>query len=229
MTPADVPHIRLIDVARVYGPVGAEVAALRGVSLEVRRGERLALLGKSGSGKSTLLHILAGLDRPTGGAVLVNGQDLARLDARRLAGHRLATVGIIFQAFNLIASRTALQNVELPLVFSGQSPGQRRARAREALAAVGLAERLHHRPAELSGGEAQRVAIARALINDPPLVLADEPTGNLDSSTAAAIMDLLLGHVHRRGATLLLVTHDEELARKSADRIAWLRDGQLAD
>jgi ABC-type lipoprotein export system ATPase subunit len=226
---AEVPHIRLVDVTRVYGTPGAEVAALRGVSLAVGHGERLALLGKSGSGKSTLLHILGGLDRPTSGVVEVDGQDLARLDARRLAGHRLTTVGIIFQAFNLITSRTALQNVELPLVFSGQPPRQRRARAQQALDAIGLGQRLHHRPGELSGGEAQRVAIARALINDPSLVLADEPTGNLDSSTSAVIMDLLLGHVQRRGATLLLVTHDEELARKSADRIAWLRDGQLAD
>jgi ABC-type lipoprotein export system ATPase subunit len=194
--------------------------------MTVRRGERLGLLGKSGSGKSTLLHILGGLDRPTSGVVEIDGQDLARLDARRLAGHRLGTVGFIFQSFNLIASRTALQNVELPLVFAGQAPRQRRERARQALDAVGLGGRLHHRPAELSGGEAQRVAIARALVNDPALVLADEPTGNLDSATAAAVMDLLLGHVQKRGATLVLVTHDEELARKSADRIAWLRDGR---
>jgi predicted ABC-type transport system involved in lysophospholipase L1 biosynthesis ATPase subunit len=155
-------------------------------------------------------------------------RDLARLDARRLADHRLATVGFIFQSFNLVAARTALQNVELPLVFAGLPLRQRRDRARAALEAVGLGARLHHRPAELSGGEAQRVAIARALINDPALVLADEPTGNLDSATAAAIMDLLLWHVRTRGATLVLVTHDEELARKSADRIVWLRDGQLA-
>jgi ABC-type lipoprotein export system ATPase subunit len=225
---AEAPHIRLVEVSRIYGAPGAEVVALRGVSLTVRRGERLALLGKSGSGKSTLLHILGGLDHPSSGVVEVNGLDLARLDARRLAGHRLSTVGFIFQSFNLIAARTALQNVELPLVFAGLPSRQRRDRAREALAAVGLGERLTHRPAELSGGEAQRVAIARALVNEPALVLADEPTGNLDSATAAAIMELLLGHVRRAAATLVLVTHDEELARRSADRIAWLRDGQLA-
>ncbi len=225
----DTPQVRLLDVTRIYGVPGAEVTALRGVSLTVQRGERLGLLGKSGSGKSTLLHVLGGLDRPTSGVVEVNGQNLARMDARRLADYRLGTVGFIFQSFNLVANRTALQNVELPLVFAGLPPRQRRDRARRALEAVGLGQRLDHRPAELSGGEAQRVAIARALINDPSLVLADEPTGNLDSSTAAAIMDLLLGHVRQRGATLLLVTHDEELARKSADRIAWLRDGRLAD
>jgi ABC-type lipoprotein export system ATPase subunit len=229
MPPGDDSHIRLIDVTRIYGAPGAEVAALRGVTMSVRRGERLALLGKSGSGKSTLLHILGGLDRPTSGVAEVNGQDLARLDARRLAGHRLSTVGIIFQSFNLITSRTALQNVELPLIFAGGSPRQRRQQARETLEEVGLGARLHHRPSELSGGEAQRVAIARALINDPSLVLADEPTGNLDSATAAAIMEVLLGHVKKRGATLVLVTHDEDLARKSADRIAWLRDGRLVD
>jgi ABC-type lipoprotein export system ATPase subunit len=227
--PPGTPFIRLVDVTRFYGTPGAEVKALDGVSLTVSRGERLGLLGKSGSGKSTLLHVLGGLDRPTRGVVEVHGQDLARLDARRLAGYRLSTVGFIFQSFNLVASRTALQNVELPLIFAGLSPRQRRERAAAALEAVGLGQRLHHRPAELSGGEAQRVAIARALINDPSLVLADEPTGNLDSATAAAIMELLLGHVRQRGATLVLVTHDEELARKSADRIAWLADGRLVD
>jgi ABC-type lipoprotein export system ATPase subunit len=229
MPPSDAPHIRLVEVTRIYGTPGAQVAALRGVSLTIGRGERLGLLGKSGSGKSTLLHVLGGLDHPTSGIVEVGGLDLARLDARRLAGHRLSTVGFIFQSFNLVASRTALQNVELPLIFAGLPTRQRRERARQALEAVGLGARLHHRPAELSGGEAQRVAIARALVNDPSLVLADEPTGNLDSSTASAIMELLLGHVRQRGATLVLVTHDEELARKSADRIAWLRDGLLVD
>jgi putative ABC transport system ATP-binding protein len=221
-------HIRLIDVTRTYGVPGALVSALGGVSLTVRTGERLGLLGKSGSGKSTLLHILGGLDRPTSGVVEVDGLDLARLDGRRLAAHRLNTVGFIFQSFNLVANRTALQNVELPLIFAGLSPRQRRDRARRALEAVGLGQRLDHVPSKLSGGEAQRVAIARALINDPALVLADEPTGNLDSSTAAAIMEMLLDRVRQRGATLILVTHDEDLARKCADRIVWLADGMLA-
>jgi ABC-type lipoprotein export system ATPase subunit len=223
----DPPLIRLHDVSRTYGNASAPVSALRGVSLTIRRGERVALLGKSGSGKSTLLNLLGGLDRPTTGAIEVDGRDLARLSPRQLADHRLRTVGIIFQSFNLIASRTALQNVELPMLFSGVGPRQRLEQARSALEAVGLKERVHHRPSELSGGEGQRVAIARALVNQPAIVLADEPTGNLDSATASAVMALLLGHVATRTATLVLVTHDEELARRSADRILWLRDGQL--
>lgn len=211
------------DVTRAYG----QVQALRGITLTVRDGERLALLGKSGSGKSTLLNLLGGLDRPSSGRIDVAGRDLAALSSRQLAEHRLRTVGIIFQSFNLIGARTAIDNVELPLVFAGLSLRERREKARAALAAVGLGERLRHRPSELSGGEGQRVAIARALVNDPRIVLADEPTGNLDSATAAAIMDVLLSHVARRQATLVLVTHDEDLARKSATRIVWLSDGQV--
>jgi predicted ABC-type transport system involved in lysophospholipase L1 biosynthesis ATPase subunit len=223
----EAPLVRLIEVSRVYGAAAVPVTALAGVSLQVRRGERLALLGKSGSGKSTVLNILGGLDRPTAGVAEVAGRDLARLSSKALADHRLRTVGIVFQSFNLISARTALENVELPLLFAGRAAVERRARAVEALEAVGLAERMHHRPTELSGGEAQRVAIARAVINEPDLVLADEPTGNLDSTTAAVVMDLLLGQVKARGATLILVTHDEELARRCADRIVWLRDGRL--
>jgi ABC-type lipoprotein export system ATPase subunit len=219
--------IRLSAVTRVYGTTGAQVHALRGATMAVRGGERVALLGKSGSGKSTLLNLLGGLDRPTSGAVEVAGRDLARLSPRELADYRLRTVGIIFQSFNLVAARTALQNVELPLVFAGLPARARRDKAAAALAAVGLGERLHHRPAELSGGEGQRVAIARALVNEPSVVLADEPTGNLDSATAAGIMEVLLGHVAARGATLVLVTHDEELARRGADRVVWMRDGQV--
>jgi predicted ABC-type transport system involved in lysophospholipase L1 biosynthesis ATPase subunit len=219
--------IRTIDLAKSYGPTSAPVHALRGVSVEVRRGERVALLGKSGSGKSTLLNILGGLDRPSSGSVAVEGRDLARLSADELARHRLATVGIIFQAFNLIPSRSALENVALPLVFAGRPPRQRRDAARRALEAVGLGHRLHHRPAELSGGEHQRVAIARALVNGPAVLLADEPTGNLDSATAAEVVALIASHVGRHGTTLVLVTHDEELARGCTDRVLRLRDGQL--
>jgi ABC-type lipoprotein export system ATPase subunit len=220
--------IRMADVTRTYGTAQAPVLALRGLSLSIRRGERVALLGKSGSGKSTLLNLLGGLDRPTSGQVEIDGRDLGRMTPRQLAEHRLHTVGIIFQSFNLISSRTAAQNVELPMVFAGLSGGARRRKARMALEAVGLGHRLGHRPSELSGGEGQRVAIARALVNDPAVVLADEPTGNLDSATAGAIMELLLGHVASRGATLVLVTHDQELARRSAERIIWLQDGQMA-
>jgi ABC-type lipoprotein export system ATPase subunit len=223
----DDPLVRLIDLKRIYGKPPNEVSALRGVSLTIRRGERLALLGKSGSGKSTLLNLLGGLDRPTSGVIEVQGRNLASLSSKQLADYRLRTVGVIFQSFNLIASRTALQNVELPMLFSGVPPRKRLLESTKALQAVGLGARLHHRPSELSGGEGQRVAIARALVNDPAIVLADEPTGNLDSATATAIMELLLGHVSQRGATLVLVTHDEELARRSSDRVVWLRDGQL--
>lgn len=223
-----VEQVRLRDVARIYGSAHAPVPALRGVSLTIRHGERVALLGKSGSGKSTLLNLLGGLDRPTSGTIEVAGRDLAAMTAQQLAEHRLRTVGIIFQSFNLIATRTALQNVELPMIFAEIPPAVRREKGRLALEEVGLGQRLGHRPAELSGGEGQRVAIARALVNDPVLVLADEPTGNLDSDTAQTIMDLLLAHVGRRGSTLVLVTHDQDLARRHADRIVWLRDGRLA-
>jgi ABC-type lipoprotein export system ATPase subunit len=227
MSSAAAPAIRTIDLSRSYGPSSAAVHALRRVSLEIGAGERVALLGKSGSGKSTLLNLLGGLDRPTSGQVLAAGADLARLSGRRLARYRLVTVGMIFQSFNLIPSRTALQNVELPLVLAGLAPAHRRALAVAALEAVGLGARLHHRPAALSGGESQRAAIARALVNSPRILLADEPTGNLDSATAAEVVAVLTGHLDRLGATLLLVTHDEELAGRLASRILRLQDGRL--
>jgi predicted ABC-type transport system involved in lysophospholipase L1 biosynthesis ATPase subunit len=203
--------------------------ALRGVSLEIPRGQKVALLGKSGSGKSTLLNLLGGLDRPTSGSLHVGGRDLTRLSSNELARYRLATVGMIFQSFNLIPSRTALQNVELPMVFAGRSPRERRAAAQRALEAVGLGERLDHRPAELSGGEHQRVAIARALVNAPQLLLADEPTGNLDTATAADVIGLVLDYVREHGTTLVVVTHDEELGRRCADRVLRMRDGQFIE
>jgi predicted ABC-type transport system involved in lysophospholipase L1 biosynthesis ATPase subunit len=219
--------VQLLDVSKVYGTPAAPVRALDGVTLAIARGERVALLGRSGSGKSTLLQLLAGLDRPTSGRILAAGRDLASLRADELADYRQAAVGLVFQAFHLIPSRTALENVELPMVFAGRPPRERRAAARAALGAVGLGHRLTHRPAELSGGERQRVALARALVNRPALVLADEPTGNLDSTTAAEVMGLLLADARDRGAALVLVTHDEELARRSADRILRLQDGRL--
>jgi predicted ABC-type transport system involved in lysophospholipase L1 biosynthesis ATPase subunit len=226
-SPSSAAAIRTIDLARSYGAASAPVHALRGVSIEVRRGERIALLGKSGSGKSTLLNVLGGLDRPSSGSVEIEGRDLTRLSTDELARHRLATVGIIFQSFQLIPSRTALENVALPMIFAGRPRRQRRDAARQALEAVGLGPRVHHRPAELSGGEQQRVAIARALVNDPAILLADEPTGNLDSATAAEVVALIADHVRRHGTTLVLVTHDEELARGCTDRVLHLRDGQL--
>jgi predicted ABC-type transport system involved in lysophospholipase L1 biosynthesis ATPase subunit len=222
-----VSAVQTVDLVKAYGTTSAPVYALRGVCLEIRRGERIALLGKSGSGKSTLLNLVGGLDRPTSGRIQVGDRDLARLSSRQLARHRLSTVGMIFQSFNLIPSRTALQNVELPMIFAGRPPRQRQSAARLALEATGLGHRLSHRPAELSGGEHQRVAIARALVNNPEILLADEPTGNLDTVTAGEVIDILLAHLRAHGTTLILVTHDEDLAARCADRIVRLMDGQL--
>ena len=223
----DALAIRTIDLTKSYGTSVAPVYALRGVSLDVQRGERVALLGKSGSGKSTLLNLLGGLDRPTAGSLEVAGRNLCRLSERELARFRSTAVGMIFQTFNLIPSRTALENVELPMIFAGDPPRQRRNEARLALEAVGLGARLQHRPAQLSGGETQRVAIARAMVNHPQILLADEPTGNLDSGTAGEVIALILEHVRARGATLVLVTHDEELAQTCTTRVVRLKDGQM--
>ena len=215
--------IRTTHLSRSYGPTSAVVHALRGVSLEVGRCERVALLGKSGSGKSTLLNLLGGLDRPTSGQVVVDGLDLARLSARHLARYRLTTVGMIFQSFNLIPNRTALQNVEIPMVYRDGHVD--RGRAASALARVGLKTRAQHFATELSGGEQQRVAVARALINDPALILADEPTGNLDQDAGRAVMQLL-EELHQEGRTILLVTHDDGVAAY-ARRELWLQDGKI--
>lgn len=219
--------VRLTDVSKEWTSGPTPVRAVRGVSLEVRRGERLVLLGKSGSGKSTLLHLLGGLDRPTGGTIEVEGSELTRLSGADLARYRLETVGMVFQAFHLIAWRSAVDNVALPLTFAGVGSRERRELAEQALCAVGLEHRLRHKPGELSGGEQQRVALARALINRPALLLADEPTGNLDSDNAAAVADLLDAHVRDHGATLILVTHDEDLAQRCGDRVLRMRDGLL--
>jgi predicted ABC-type transport system involved in lysophospholipase L1 biosynthesis ATPase subunit len=223
----ELPLIRVADLVKTYLMASAPVHALRGISLGIRRRERVALLGRSGSGKSTLLNVLGGLDHVTSGTVQVAGHDLAKLSSNQLAHYRLATVAMIFQSFNLIPSRTALQNVELPMVFAGRPPRDRRAAACRALESVGLGERRHHLPAELSGGEHQRVAIARALVNRPEVLLADEPTGNLDSATAGEIIEILMSHARENGTTLILVTHDEELAARCADRTLHLKDGQL--
>jgi predicted ABC-type transport system involved in lysophospholipase L1 biosynthesis ATPase subunit len=220
--------IRAVEVRKVYGVKDAQVEALRGISIEVAAGERVALLGKSGSGKSTLLNLLGGLDRPTSGGLRVGERDLDRLSGRELARFRSTTVGIVFQSFNLIASRSAVENVELPMVFAGRSPRDRRAAAKGVLEAVGLGNRLNHLPDQLSGGESQRVAIARALVNRPRVVLADEPTGNLDSQTARQVMGLIVDHVREHDATLILVTHDEELAASCTDRVVRLVDGRVA-
>lgn len=220
--------IRLEKVSRVYQSGSDRVVALDDVSLEIAQGERIALLGKSGSGKSTLLGLLGGLDRATSGTIHVDGNDLATLDSDGLAGYRLRSVGMVFQAFNLIRSKTAVQNVEVPFVLAGRDVAGRRAAAVQALESVGLKERANHRPTELSGGEQQRVAIARALVNAPSLILADEPTGNLDSTTAGEVIELLSRYSEENQTTVVLVTHDEELATSFANRTLRLRDGQLS-
>lgn len=225
---ADGVAIRAVEVRKLYGAKDALVEALRGITFEIADGERVALLGKSGSGKSTLLNLLGGLDRPSSGGLRVGGRDLDRLSGNEMAQFRSKTVGMIFQSFNLIPSRSAVENVELPMVFAGRSPSERRAAARKALEAVGLGARMNHRPSQLSGGESQRVAVARALVNRPRVVLADEPTGNLDSQTARQVMDLILDQVREYAATLVLVTHDEELAASCTDRVVRLVDGRLA-
>jgi len=224
--PADVSARGL---CRSYGDGPSRIDALRDVTFTLPAGERAALLGKSGSGKSTLLNLIGGLDRPTAGELSVGERPLAKMRSNALARFRLATLGFVFQSFNLATSRTALENVELPLMLAGWPVARRREKASAALKEVGLGERLGHRPSQLSGGEQQRVAIARALVNDPALVLADEPTGNLDSRTAHQVVELLLGRIETRRATLVLVTHDEALAHRCATIVYHMEDGRLRE
>src|SRR6204780_1742682 len=205
------------------------IRAVDGVSFQVGAGDFVALLGASGSGKSSLLNLIAGLDRPTSGAVVVQGRDLAGLSRAELAKHRLHTVGMVFQSFNLIPSMTLMENVELPMRFAEVDRGQRDRLAREALDRVGLTARMAHRPSELSGGEQQRASLARALINRPQLLLADEPTGNLDSRTGTEIMELIHSFNQSLGMTVLMVTHEQALAEKYAGRMLHLADGKLVN
>jgi putative ABC transport system ATP-binding protein len=219
------PLLEAQHLTRLYTVGGEEVRALDGVSFSVRRGEWVAIMGQSGSGKSTLMNILGCLDTPTSGRYRIRGQDVAGLSDDALADLRNREIGFVFQTFQLLPRSTALANVELPLVYRGVPRRQRRERAESALAAVGLQNRMHHQPNELSGGQRQRVAIARALVGDPSLLLADEPTGNLDSATGEEIMRLF-GELHRRGHTLLLVTHEPKLAAR-CPRAVRLSDGQV--
>lgn len=203
------------------------VRALDGVSLEIAAGDFVALLGASGSGKSTLLNLLAGLDRPTGGSVVVMARDLAKMSREQLARYRRETVGIVFQAFNLVPSMTVYQNVELPMRFAEVDRAERDTRAREALERVRLGKRLDHRPTELSGGEQQRVALARALVNRPAILLADEPTGNLDSRTGREILTLIRELNDALKMTVVMVTHERPLAEEFAKQIVMMGDGKL--
>jgi len=205
----------------------ATIRAVDGINLEVSAGGFVALLGASGSGKSSLLNLIAGLDSASSGSVIVNGQNLAGLSREGLAKYRRYTVGMVFQSFNLIPSMTVLENVELPLRFAEVERAKRGELARSALQKVGLTGRLEHRPIELSGGEQQRVAIARALINDPKILLADEPTGNLDSRTGTEVMDLIRSLNETLRMTVVLVTHERDLAEKYADRLIFMADGQV--
>lgn len=218
--------VELADIHKIYGHGESEVRALDGVSLEIQDGEFLAVMGTSGSGKSTCMNVLGFLDRPSSGEYYFRGVDTGPLGLDELALLRQRFLGFVFQGFNLLARTTAVDNVELPLVYRGVPPRERRARARRALARVGLTGREHHTPGELSGGQQQRVAIARAIVSEPALVLADEPTGNLDSHTKVEIMRLLVELNREQGITVVMVTHEPDMA-EYASRIMWFKDGRI--
>jgi len=221
------PLIRTVSLVKEYAMGSNVVAALRGVSIDIENGEFVAVMGPSGSGKSTFMNLLGCLDRPTSGEYWLGGEEVAHLSGDQLADIRNRKIGFVFQHFNLLARTSALDNVALPLLYAGATAHQRQQRARQRLAAVGLAERMDHQPAQLSGGQQQRVAIARALVNDPMLVLADEPTGALDSRTSVEIM-ALLQDLNRGGLTVVLVTHERDIA-EFAGRIISFRDGHVVE
>jgi putative ABC transport system ATP-binding protein len=219
--------MELVDVWKVYDLGEVKVEALRGVSFEVFQGEYVIIIGPSGSGKSTLLHILGCLDRPTKGKVLIEGEDVSKMSDRKLAQVRNRKIGFVFQSYNLLPRLNALENVELPMIYAGVPARERRKRAKELLELVGLGDRLHHRPNQLSGGQQQRVAIARALANDPVFILADEPTGNLDTKTGEEILELFR-KLHEMGKTLVVVTHNLEIMAEGTC-IVRIRDGRIED
>lgn len=224
---SDASLIETRNLTRHYRVGPATVRALDGVDLRIGRGELLAVLGVSGSGKSTLLHLLGGLDTPTSGSVSVDGRDLGRLSGKQRAVYRRSSVGFVFQSFYLVPGLSAQQNVAVALTFQGVFGRRRRELAREAICRVGLEPRAHHRPNQLSGGEQQRVALARAIVHRPPLLLADEPTGNLDRANAENVMALIREIHEETGTTVVIVTHNEDMARQATDRIVRLTDGRV--
>jgi len=224
--PAEEYVVRTRDLAKVFIMGDQSLRALDGVELDVRRGEYISIMGPSGSGKSTLFNMIGGLDKPTDGSVFINDVDMAQLDAQELAYLRCRTIGYIFQTFNLITVMTALENVTLPMVFAGTPTDDGVEKGIQLLKTVGLGDRLHHKPSELSGGQQQRVAIARSLANDPAIVLADEPTGNLDLKTGKEIILLLKRLNEEQGVTVISATHDLKMIDVS-DRIVWIRDGRI--
>jgi len=221
------PVIKVEDLWKIYQLGEVQVEALRGVSFEIEEGEFVAIMGPSGSGKSTLMNILGCLDRPTRGRYFLDGQEVSQLNENQLAQVRNKKIGFIFQSFNLLPRLTALQNVELPLIYAGIPSQKRKEQAIKSLEAVGLGDRIHHYPNQLSGGQQQRVAIARALVNDPSIILADEPTGNLDTRSSEEIMHILQ-ELNQEGKTIVLVTHERDIASHT-HRILHFRDGQLVD
>jgi putative ABC transport system ATP-binding protein len=222
----DAPLLQIHDLRKAYALDGVTIQALRGIDLDVAHGEFVAIMGPSGSGKSTLMHILGCLDVPDAGSYRLHGQDVTRLSDDQLAALRNREIGFVFQNFNLLARTSALENVETPLIYAGVGKAERRQRARETLQRMGLGERMQHLPNQLSGGQAQRVAIARALVTQPSLLLADEPTGNVDTATSAEIMSLLDELNREDGLTIILITHEQDVADHARRRL-FLRDGQL--
>ena len=215
------------SLTRKYHSGASQITALDALSINIQQGEKVAILGRSGSGKSTLLNLIAGLDTPTSGSLTVNGKEPAALDSADKAAFRLKEIGVVFQSFQLVQQRTAYQNIELPLILAGVPRQKRREKVRELLKAVGLEKRSRHRPKQLSGGEQQRVAVARAMVNDPQVILADEPTGNLDTANSQQVMDLILAMTEARNSTLCVITHNESLAKEVTDRVIVLQDGKL--
>ena len=215
------------SLTRKYHSGASQITALDALTINIQQGEKVAILGRSGSGKSTLLNLIAGLDTPTSGSLTVNGKEPAALDSADKAAFRLKEIGVVFQSFQLVQQRTAYQNIELPLILAGAPRQKRREKVRELLKAVGLEKRSRHRPKQLSGGEQQRVAVARAMVNDPQVILADEPTGNLDTANSQQVMDLILALTEARNSTLCVITHNESLAKEVTDRVIVLQDGKL--